>query len=182
MSAKYTFRLQSEIANHPLPGKILLAQQAVEPVSRVLLKLLAFVVFQRERLQIETRPPDEDIHLVPALAQLDYTLRPALWIECGETPASRLDKLAVKVPWAEIWTVVESYEELSRLTDEMAKLGLRRDRYRLLAFEGAQFAELMSLLRMRNELNLFSLSLAEGRLQFEFNGLWFEGEFQTATF
>ena len=34
---------------------------------------------------------------VPDVVQLDYELRPKLWVECGECTVQKLDRLAVKV-------------------------------------------------------------------------------------
>jgi hypothetical protein len=111
------------------------------------------------------------------LLQLDYELRPSLWIECGETPAAKLDKLAVKAPFAEIWVVLESLEKLEALRYEMARLHLRKNRYRLLCFEETMIEEMLSLFAHRNELNLFRLSIDEPQIQFEFNGIWFDAPF-----
>ncbi len=182
MSAKFNVRLASEIANHPLPAKILLTKEPLEPLSHVLLKLLAFVLFQRERLQIEPRLHDDNIPFVPDVLQLDYEMRPALWIECGDTPASKLDKLAVKVPLAEIWIVQRSAEELAATKKEMRRLELRPNRYRLLGFEPAMFDEMLTLLTHRNELVLYRLDFTEQQLQLDFNGVWFEGPFEVQKF
>ncbi|MBI1178043.1 hypothetical protein GC207_11475 [bacterium] len=182
MSAKFTVRLASEIANHPLPSKILLNQDLLEPVDHVLLKLLAFVLFQRDRLQIEPRLHDENIPFVPDLVQLDYQLKPALWVECGDTEVTKLDKLAVKAPWAELWLVLRSREALETYKREMERLGLRRDRYEMLAFEATMFDEMLALLASRNELTLFRFNMNEGELQLDFNGIWFDAEIVRATF
>lgn len=175
LSAKFTFRLTSNLRNHPLPAKILIAQQPVEPLDHVLLKLLAFVVFQRDRLQLQPRLHDDNVPYVPDLLQLDFTLRPVLWVDCGDVSVARLDKLAVKTPWAEIWAVTRSRQHLDVLAGEMTRLNLRRNRYRLLAFDGGMFEEMLRLLNERNELALYGASLETGELQLDFNGLWFEG-------
>jgi uncharacterized protein YaeQ len=175
VSARFIVRLASEIANHPLPPKILLAQDPFEPLEHVLLKLLACVIFQRDRLQIEPRLHDDNIPFIPDLIQLDYELRPALWIECGETSAAKLDKLAVKAPLSELWIVLRSAEEMEAQVKEMRRLELRRNRYRLLGFEAAIFDELLALLTTRNELMLYRLDFEERLIQLDFNGVWFEG-------
>jgi len=182
VSAKFNVRLTSEIANHPLPPRILLAQEPGEPLAHVLLKLLAWVFFQRERLQIGLRLHDDNIPFVPDLIQLDYELRPALWIECGETAPAKLGKLAVKAPFAEIWIVLRSAEELVVLKNEMRRLELRERRYRLLAFETAVFDELLTLLTARNELTLYRLDFTERLIQLDFNGVWFEGSLVLESF
>jgi uncharacterized protein YaeQ len=176
VTAKFTFRLASKIANHPLPPKILVTQEPAEPLDHVLLKVLAYVLFYRDRLQIEPRLHDDNIPFIPDLVQLDFELRPALWIECGETPARKLDKLAVKVPQAEIWLMQRSPAALAAARGEMHRCGLRNDRYRLLALEAVMFDEALGLLRERNEIVLYRCDLAGGQVQFDFNGVWFEAE------
>lgn len=182
MSAKITVRLTSEIANHPLPSKVLLNQDLMEPLDHVLLKLLAYVVFQRERLQLEPRLHDDNIPFIPDLIQLDYEMKPALWIECGETLATKLDKLAVKAPWAELWVVSRSSEKQNEIMEEMRRHNLRHDRYRLLVFETAVFDEMLSVLVSRNELALYRLDFAGQFLHMDFNGLWFEMTFGIDSF
>jgi uncharacterized protein YaeQ len=182
VSTRFNVRLASEIANHPLPPKILLAQDPLEPLEHVLLKLLACVLFQRERLQIEPRLHDDNIPFIPDLIQLDYELHPALWIECGETPAAKLDKLAVKAPRAELWVVLRSAGEMEAQVKEMRRLGLRRNRYRLLGFEATIFDELLALLASRNELTLYRLDFGERLIQLDFNGVWFEGSLLLESF
>jgi len=175
VSTRFNVRLTSELANHPLPPKLLLAQNPLEPLTHVLLKLLACVMFQRDRLQIEPRLHDDNIPFIPDLIQLDYELQPALWIECGETPAAKLDRLAVKAPRAELWVVLRSAAEIDSLITEMRRLDLRRNRYRLLGFEATIFDEMLALLAIRNELTLYRLDFGERLIQLDFNGVWFEG-------
>jgi hypothetical protein len=182
VSAKYSFRLSSEIKTHPLPGKILIGQGLLETAESVFLKLLARVVFSRERLQLDPRLHDENIPFNPSLVQLDYEMRPALWIECGECPVTRINKLAVKAHEAEIWIVLGSTTAVADLTREMAKHGLRRNRYHLLGFEESLIEELKSLLRSSNTFTLFHLNLLQPNIQFEFNELWFDSNFVTTHF
>ena len=177
MSAKFTVRLASEIANHPLPPRLLLAQQPLEPLAHVLLKLLAAVIFSRDRLQTETRLADDNIPFVPDLAQFDYQLRLALWVECGECTVAKLDKLAVKCHDAEIWVVRRSLAEAEELQLAMKKAGLREGRYHLLALDPEMFEEVRGLVQQRNEVTLFACEFDPPKLQFDFNGLWFDAEF-----
>jgi hypothetical protein len=78
--------------------------------------------------------------------------------------------------------VQRSADELAVVQHEMERLHLRRNRYRLLAFDAALFDELLALLTNRNELTLFRLNLEEGQMQFDFNGVWFDAELVTASF
>lgn len=182
MSARFTVRLTSAIRNHPLPTKLVLVQRPLEPLDHVLLKLLSFVIFYRERLQIEPQLHDENIPFTPDLIQLDYQLRPALWIECGDTATGKLDKLAVKAPWSDFWIVLGSEIDFKALVNEMSRNALRRDRYNLLLFAEDFIEEMLGMLGPRNELTLFHRSLREPKLQLDFNGIWFDSEFTLSRF
>ena len=98
--AKHTFKLRSEEKRRDLPGKIIVGQEQTETTNHVVLKLLAYVLFFRERIQIEPNLDIEYLQFTPDIVQLDYELRPRLWVECGECGVHKLHKLAVKVPEA----------------------------------------------------------------------------------
>jgi len=182
MSAKYNFNLRSEDRRRDLPRKLILGQGETETVPHVMLKLLGFILFFRERLQIETVLHDDSIPFTPDLVQLDYELRPALWVECGECGVNKLHKLAVKVPEAEIWVMKRSVAEAQHLLAAMAKGELRRDRYNVLALDSAMFEELCAQLRPRNELLWVKADFDEHTMQFDFNSLWFDAPFQVLRF
>lgn len=182
MAAKYTFRLESRERRRELPGKILIAQHDTETVAHVVLKMLAYLLFFRERLQIEGDPQNDAIPFTPDLLQLDYEMRPRLWVECGECSVSKLDKLAVKVPEAEIWVVKPSRNHAEQLMLSMAKHDLRRKRYHLLALDPEMFNEVCGLLVERNQVVWFGGQWDPGQMQFEFNGLWFDAPFSVLRF
>src|SRR6185437_13370747 len=129
MSGKYTFNLTSQDPRRNLPPKIIIGQDETETVADVVLKAIGFVLFYRDRLQIQTRLPNEMITFVPDLSQLDYELRPILWVECGECTISKLHKLAVKAPDAEIWVLQPSLQAAEDTLRGMAREDLRRGRY-----------------------------------------------------
>lgn len=183
MSAKYSFTLASEDRRRSdLPRKILIAQHDSETIAHVTLRLLAFLIFWRPRLQLETNLHQDDIPFVPDLAQLDYELRPALWVECGECSVGKLEKLAVKCHDAEIWIVKRSPAEAEHLRQAMKKAKLRENRYSLLALDGEMFDEVCDLMQQRNNITLFACEFDPPRLQFDFNGLWFDAEFSVVRF
>jgi hypothetical protein len=182
VSAKYSFRLESKERRHELPGKIIVGQEETETINHVMLKLLAYVLFYRERLQVEVNLHQDSIPFKPDLVQLDYELRPKLWVECGECSVAKLDKLAVKVPEAEIWVVKKSMAEVENLMRAMAKEDLRRERYQLIGFDLDMFEELCGLLSSRNQFTWIGGGLEERQMQFDFNGLWFDTAFLHATF
>jgi hypothetical protein len=178
MSAKFSFHLRSEDPRRDLPRKIIIGHQTTDPTAPVVLKLLAFVLLYRERIQIGARLDPDAIPFLPDLIQLDYELRPTLWVECGECSVGKLDRLAIKVPEAEIWVVRRSVEEASQLVAAMAKGKLRRKRYRLIGLDAGMFEEMHGLLRERNELFWVRAEFENpSEMRFDFNGLWFDAPF-----
>lgn len=174
MSGKYSFTLQSEDRRRALPRKIIIGCQDTETTRHVLLKLFAFLLFYRDRLFLEPRLDDDNIPFRPDLVQLDYQLRPRLWVECGECGVQKLDKLAVKVPEAEIWIVKRSVTEVEELLQGMRRGGLRQNRYDLLALDPSMFDEVRARLSTRNGVFWVDGRLDPPSMQFDFNGLWFE--------
>ena len=182
VSSKYNFYLREEGGRYGLPGRITLAQEPAETSTHIVLKLLSFLLFRRERLQIETALNNDDIPFVPNIAQLDYQMRPVLWVECGECSVAKLDKLAVKVPEAEIWVVKRSCPDVEELLRGMQKHELRRQRYQIIGMEPAVVDEIAGLLRPRNELYWLHSDFEPPEMQFDFNGLWFDTTFTVFRF
>lgn len=174
MTGKFSFSLTSDDARRPFPSKIIIGQAETETVIHVGLKLLGYLLFFRDRIQIETRLPDQMIPYVPDLSQLDYELRPRLWVECGECSIAKLHKLAVKAPEAEIWVLKRSYAAAEDTLRAMLKEGLRRNRYNIIGMEPEILAEMCSLIQSRNTLYWLKGTFEPGEIQFDLNGLWFE--------
>ena len=177
MSAKYTFRLQSEKQSRPFPHKLIIGQTSTETTTDVLLHFLAYVLFFRERLQRHVNLDTDTIPFVPDLVQLDYELRPKLWVECGECGLQKLHKLAIKAPEADIWIVKPCESEALELKEAMVKKDLRTNRYSVIGFDHDMFEELQGLLTERNAFFWVAGSLDPPRMQFEFNELWFDTVF-----
>jgi uncharacterized protein YaeQ len=183
MSARFAFHVESrDRRRRDLPSRVFIGRKETETTKHVLLKFLGFVLFHRERLQIEAELHDDNNPFTPDLVQLDYTLRPCLWVECGEVSVAKLDKLAVKAPEAEIWVVKRSPGEAELLLHDMARHRLRRNRYRIAAFDPEMFDEVLASLAPRNEVFWLRGEFDPPALQFEFNGLWFDCEFQVLGF
>lgn len=176
MSCKYSFTLSSEDRIRPLPRKLIVGCQETETTRHVLLKLLGYLLFYRERLQMEPRLEDDNIPFRPDLVELDYQMRARLWVECGECSVQKLNKLAVKVPEADLWVIKRSKFEVEELMQAMHKSRLRRNRYNLLALDHGVFDELRGRLATRNELFWVNGTLDPPVMQFDFNGFWFEME------
>ena len=174
MTGKFSFTLTSDDPGRKFPGKIIIGQAETETIVHVGLKLLGYLLFFRERIQIETRLPDLMIPYVPDLAQLDYELRPRLWVECGECSIAKLHKLAVKAPEAEIWVIKRSYMAAEETLRGMAKEDLRRQRYNVIGLDSETFQEICGLIQARNTLYWLKATFDPGEMQFDLNGLWFE--------
>ena len=82
MSGKFSFSLQSSDKHRALPRKLIIGQHETETPRHVVLKLLGFLLFYREGLQMEPRLHDDNIPFRPDLVCLDYQLRPIFngWI------------------------------------------------------------------------------------------------------
>ena len=91
---------------------------------------------------------------------------------------SKLHKLAVKCPEAALWVVKRSRAEADHLLAAMEKEELRRGRYGVVAFDPDFFQEFCGLVRERNEFHWFDGGIDAGQARFEFNGLWFDIEFE----
>jgi hypothetical protein len=182
MSNKYSFTLQSEDPRRALPHKVIIGCQGTETTRHVLLKLFGFLLFHRERLLIEPRLEDDNIPFRPDIVELDYQLRPVLWVECGECSVQKLNKLAVKAPEAQIWVIKRAQAEVEELLHGMRKGRLRENRYHLLALDHLMFDEVRGRLETRNEVLWVDGSIDPPLMQFDFNGLWFEMECQTCIF
>jgi hypothetical protein len=171
MSSRFAFHVESQDnRRRELPERVFIGRKETETAKHVLLKFLGFVLFHRERLQIEAQLHDDNIPFTPDLVQLDYMMRPALWVECGEVTVAKLEKLAVKVPEAEIWIVKRSPTEAETLLRDMV------------VFDPEMFDEALASLGLRNEVFWARGQFDPPQLQFDFNGLWFDCEFQVLEF
>lgn len=177
MRARYVFNLRSEQERRPLPSKLLLVQRETETLTHLLLKLFGYLVLYRERLQMEPSLDDEAMTYLPDMIHLDYQGQIDLWAECGECQVGKLDRLAVKAPYAEIWVFKRSIAAAEELMRQMAREGLRRSRYTVVGFDESMLAEVDALCAVRNDVVWYKSSIEPARMQFEFNGLWFESEF-----
>jgi len=105
-------------------------------------------------------------------------MRPILWVECGECTVSKLHKLAVKCPDAEIWIVKRCQADAEHLLAAMEKEELRTGRYGVVAFDPEFFDEVCGLIEERNSVTWYRGGFDPAEMQFELNGLWFETTFE----
>ncbi len=182
MSAKYSFTLTSQDRRRELPERIFIGRDVTETPAHVLLKLFAFLIFYRPRLQLGPNLHNDNIPFVPDLVELDYELRPRLWIECADCGTGKLNKLAVKVPEAEIWVMKRDPADTEFLLRAMAREDLRRNRYQILTLDAEMFTEALGLLQTRNEILWVTGEFEPPELQLDFNGLWFDAPFTVTKF
>lgn len=178
LSAKFTFTLKSDDRRRPMPHKILIGLQPNETVRHIALKLIAWLLFCRERIQIETNVQDDAIPFVPDLAVLGYDMRVQLWVECGECSVAKLHKLAVKCPEAEIWIVKRSLDDARHLLASMEKEELRKGRYSIVALDPAFFDEVCENIRERNDVYWYRGDFDPPEMRFVLNEIWFETAFE----
>ena len=182
MSAKFSFNLTGQDSRRKFPTKIIIGQADTETIIHVGLKLLGYLIFFRERIQLETRVPSDAIPYVPDLVQLDYELRPRLWVECGECSIAKLDKLAVKAPEAELWVLKKSFAAAEETIAAMRKEGLRTNRYKIMGLDGELFTEMCEVIESRNDLFWVKMCDDPSELHFDLNAFWFEMPFRVMHF
>ncbi len=177
VAGKFTFQLSSEDQRCAFPDKIVVGQSDNESVGHAVLKCLGWLLFYRDRLQIETDIQNDSVPYVPDLVELGYDMRPKLWVECGECSVQKLQKIAVKCPEAEIWILKRCPEEAVALQDAMRKDSLRRGRYHLIGFNPEMVDELIELTQSRNALHWCGGGFNPHQLQFAYNDVWVDATF-----
>jgi hypothetical protein len=155
-----------------LPAQLTLLGRQTEQPTHLLLKLLAFLMLFRDRLQLEPPRPRDDLRFRPDLLELNDTGDPLLWVECGECSLAKLARLAPHVPGAEIWVFKASVGEARELRRRMAAAEIPTGRHRILGFERRAFREVLGELRPQNELCWLGQRRDPVGVEFELNGLW----------
>lgn len=178
MQNKYSFQIKSEDKSRDFPHKLLLTESELQSPDHLLLKFLGYLIFFRERIQVDTRLPNTPVNFAPDIAALDYQLHPSLWVECGDCDTKKLNKLAVKAPEAELWVLKSSDEAAEELLRKMKKDDLRKGRYKILSFDKEGFAEMRELLEQKNEALWVGIDWDFCSIQMDFNEVWFDLEFQ----
>ena len=182
MSAKFTFQCTSDDPRRPLPPRLSFGRGANETANHVVLKFIAWLLFYRERLSVDTDLQNDNIPFVPDVCELGYDLRPRLWVECGDCSVAKLQKLASKCSEAELWIVKPSRAEADLLLRSMAREKLRRDRYRVLALDPEMVADVTGLLRERNTALWHQGDFEPPQFQWVFNDHWFDTAFEVLRF
>jgi len=174
---KISFQLESQTTRVPLPHKILMGKSDNEGINVIVLRLLGYLMFFGEHMLIDTHLHDHNIPFVPDLVRMNYEGHPEFWAECGDCNAKKLNRLAVKVPEAEIWVLRRSPEEAEKIHRSIPKAKLRKGRYHVIGFQPAMIDHLEELLTSRNEIFWMPAEFEPPQIQLDFNGHWIDETF-----
>lgn len=177
MSVRFKFNLSSGDPARDLPENLSIGMLPDETQAHVLLRLFGYVLWYRERLEMEKNLHKEGIQFIPDLIQMDYTMQILFWGECGETNHDRLNRIAVKANLAEIWIIRRSFEEAEALHRDLVKHKSREGRYHIVGMDADCFEELLSLIQTRNDLFWLLGDYSTPNMQFSFNNVWFDVPF-----
>ncbi len=172
---KFGFRIECSEPRLGIPDRLVVGRKAEESQRDVVLKLLGYLYFHRERLQLGGHLQAENIPFVPDLLQLDYEGRPRFWGECGESDPRRIRKILQKASRAEVWWIRCAGGEPE---EDLRRAGVRPGRLRFLDLPGEPLDELSRGLRARNEVFWMPPEHSPPLIQLDFNGLWIESGFR----
>lgn len=150
MIEKYTFDLHFSKKHK----KLILVKNASEGRIHVLLKLLAYMLFYDERLEIEK---DIGMHYKPDLVICEPPSLPELWIDCGQISLEKVDTLSRKLKQTRIVILKRSRSELRNFTRMAAKKVSYPERIEYLAFEKSFLENLAASLQKKNQLTLYPI-------------------------
>ena len=150
MAGKFSFRLQRAEPRRDFPSKLIIGQQETETPAHVLMKALAYLLFFRERLQIDVNLHMDSIPFRPDVVQLDYEMRPRVVGRMRRVHrATSSTSWPSKCPRRRSGSSKSSLAAAEELLRAMGKAGLRRQRYRLIGLDDGMVEEMSGLLRSR---------------------------------
>ncbi|MCK4473938.1 YaeQ family protein [Candidatus Parcubacteria bacterium] len=130
---------------------IILRKTSTEGLEHIILKLLAYLLFFNENLQIEI---DAYQHYKPDLIKFDkkQTWKVIKWIDCGTIDTKKLLKISKHNRQAEICIFKFSLESAQSLKDKIIKKAQRISNIRYFIFDKGQINIIKGLLKSRNEI------------------------------
>lgn len=150
MIEKFSFDIQFK----KFHKKLILVKGDVETRAHVVLKLLAYILFYDERLQVEI---DLGFHYKPDLAIPGAGYEPDLWVDCGYVSPAKVESLARKLKRARLVFIKSSEAELK----QFKKLVQRRvdafERLEFLAFEAGFVEKLAEALARSNHVAVYPI-------------------------
>lgn len=98
LGLRVALNLEIEINNEPLAiygarERVFMVKRRGESMRHVMMKLLSYLLFYHERLEIEASASQ---HYKPDLVRFDLRGEPVQWVDCGQTSLAKLDKISRK--------------------------------------------------------------------------------------
>lgn len=126
-----------------------LRKRSGESQRHVIMKLLSYMVFYHEDLQIEASASQ---HFKPDLVRFDGQGRPVQWIDCGQTSLQKLDKISRKNKLTYIDIVKATPGELANYKSQADTRLRQPERVRYWSFTAGFIERLGELCRARHSI------------------------------
>jgi len=166
MKTQYTFNIQA----NGIPPKLIVIKAMDESEGHIIMKLLSYVMFYRERIKIEERAGQ---HFKPDLFVDGENHQPVLWVECGKTALNKLDKVATKNHKCDIYIVKNNTRELLAYYKLAQKKVRRVERVKFVCFDSGFVDSLASELQRTNYINIIEFEAGK-QLSLSFNDVGYE--------
>jgi len=151
MIEKFTFDIQLK----KIRKKMILVKGQVENREHIVLKLLAYILYYDERLQVEV---DAGYHYKPDLVILEDSREPQLWIDCGHVAPVKIENIARKLRRSRIVILKQTEAELRQFKKLMEKRVEDMARLEFLAFEPGFITRVAEALGRSNQVTLYPIS------------------------
>jgi len=165
MIEKFSFELESPKVNK----KLVLVKAESEHREHVVLKMLSYLLFYEEGLQIET---EIDMHYKPDLVVPGDFGIPKLWIDCGDIALRKVRNLSGKLKNTRFVLVKASKSELEKFKKLMENKVEHYERIEYLAFDKGFVSSIAETLERSNDLTLYEVM--EGVIGVALKGKVFE--------
>ena len=148
---KFTFRIQLQTEEQNNQEKLVIAGSQGEMDWHIALKLLAYLMFFKEKLVIEQ---SIGWHYKPDLFALDEYQELKIWIDCGNIEIKKIDKLATKIGTSrQFYIFRKNQKDMSRLQQNIQKKVKHAKRVKLVCFEDNFVDSLSEQLDVTNEIS-----------------------------
>ena len=148
---------------------IVLREAVGESLQHIILKLLAYLLFFDDNLQVEIEAFQ---HYKPDLVKFDeeQNWKVTKWIDCGVIDDKKLLKISKHNRQAEIYIFKNSKDSAQSLKDKVAKKTSNTSNIRYCAFNKEELKIIQELMAQRNEIIIENYSdIRSGRLDLIFN-------------
>jgi len=153
-----------------LEKRLVILREAVgESPQHIILKLLAYLLFFDDNLQVETEAFQ---HYKPDLVKFDeeQNWKVLKWIDCGVIDDKKLLKISKHNRQAEIYIFKNSKDSAQSLKDKVAKKASNAPNIRYCVFNKEDLKTIQELMAQRNEITIEDyFDIRSGRLDLIFN-------------